>query len=138
MVILSIFWYFLVHNFHKNQYFPKPISLLIYIFQDGSFEVSSTKNIFWRFSSSKGPPLVFENFDWKWEINISVREKMKKNLKSLGKTLSFAPWDEAFFWNNPNVHRLYIICRLGNGWVKMSEKNLIVRINLGSKFHPGI
>ena len=29
---MPFFQYFLVHNFPKNQYFQKPISLLIYIF----------------------------------------------------------------------------------------------------------
>ena len=37
------FWYFLVHNFHKNQYFQKMISLSIDISQVGSFEVSMIK-----------------------------------------------------------------------------------------------
>ena len=32
LVILAIFRHYLVHNFPKNQYFQKPISLLIYIF----------------------------------------------------------------------------------------------------------
>ena len=32
MLKMPFFQYFLVHNFPKNQYFQKPISLLIYIF----------------------------------------------------------------------------------------------------------
>ena len=36
---------------------------------------------------------------------ISVRKKMKTDLKSVGKTLSFAPCNDESFWgNHPNIH----------------------------------
>ena len=73
MGILRIFQYFLVYNFHKNQYFQKPISLLIYIFQGSSFEVSDM--IIY---------LVFENFDQKWEIDHKCQEKNKNRSEISG------------------------------------------------------
>ena len=111
MVILSIFRYFLVHNFHKNQYFQKPISLPIYIFQGGSFDVSNIKIYFFQIFFIQGSPLWF----WKTLIGneksaISVRKKIKTDLKSVGKTLSFAPCDDQiFFWNHPNAHIANIV-----------------------------
>ena len=56
----------LVHNFHKNQYFQNPISLSIYIFQGGSFEVSNIKIYFFHiFFHQRVPPLIFQNFKTK-------------------------------------------------------------------------
>ena len=56
---MPIFRYFLVHNFPKNQYFYKPISLPIYIFQGGSFEVSNVQIHFFQIFFTKGSPLWF-------------------------------------------------------------------------------
>ena len=42
------------------------------------------------------------------QSTISVRKKIKTDLKSVGKTLSFAPCnDDFFFGNHPNVHVKY-------------------------------
>ena len=63
---MAIFRYFLAHYFHKNQYFSKPISLPIYIFQCGSFDVSNMKINFFNFFFTKGSPL--------WFLRISKRK----------------------------------------------------------------
>ena len=90
---MPIFRYFLVHNFSKNQYFYKPISLPIYIFQGGSFEVSNMKIYFFHIFFTKGSPL--------WFFRISKRnapkmgkftEKRKTVLNSVKYCPSFAPW----------------------------------------------
>merc|ERR1712155_332857 len=66
-------------------------SLPIYIFQGGSFDVSNIKIYFFQIFFIQGSPLWF----WKTLIEnekstISVRKKIKTDLKSVGKTLSFA------------------------------------------------
>ena len=106
MVILSIIRYFLAHNFHKNQYFQKTISLPSYIFQGGSFDVSNIKIYFFQIFFIQGSPLWFlKTLIGNEKSTISVRKKIKTDLKSVGKTLSFAPCDDEFyFWNHPNIH----------------------------------
>ena len=75
---MPIFRYFLVHNFHKNQYIFKN---RFHIFQGGSFEVSNIKIYFFH---PRVPPLVLENFDRKWEINLKCQEKNKNRSEISG------------------------------------------------------
>ena len=89
---MPIFRCFLVHKFPKNKYFQKPISLLNYIFQGGSFEVSNMKIYFFSSFFTKGSPLWFlKTLIENEKSTINVRKKIKTDLKSVGKTLSFAP-----------------------------------------------
>ena len=124
-MILSIFRYFLVHNFHKNQYFQKPISLPSYIFQGGSFDVSNIKIYFFQIFFIQGSPLWFlKTLIGNEKSTISVRKKIKTDLKSVGKTLSFAPCDdEFFFWNHPTVHK-QVIVKNGHFVPKKKTENL--------------
>ena len=135
----SVFWYFLVHNFHKDQYFQKAISFSIYIFQGGSFDVSNIKIYFFQIFFIQGSPLWF----WKTLIGnekstISVRKKIKTDLKSVGKTLSFAPCnDEFFFGNHPNVHISCILHEI----LKPSQKyicRVVIQLSSGKRVNPYI
>ena len=56
---MPIFWHFLVHNFPKNQYFQKPISLPIYIFQGGSSEQGRIQDFFQVGAGAKRPKIFF-------------------------------------------------------------------------------
>ena len=56
-MILAIFWHYLVRNFPKNQYFQKPISLPIYIFDFknlktqmivSTFDLEKNRNMLWE------------------------------------------------------------------------------------------
>ena len=114
---MPIFRCFLVHKFPKNKYFQKPISLLNYIFQGGSFEVSNMKiYFFFIFFHQRVPPLVFENFDRKWEIDHKCQEKNKNRSEISGQNSFICPlWrcssmpmaKNSHSRNHPNV---YIFC----------------------------
>jgi len=43
---------------------------------------------------------------------ISVRKKIRTDPNSVGKTLSFAPCDDNFFWNHPDVHIYVLMSRI--------------------------
>ena len=94
--------YFFIFFSPKNKYFQKPILLPIYIFQGCSFKVSYMKIYFFYLFSPKGPPLFFENFDQNKKAPISDMKKIETDFKSVGHTLSFAPW-ALWKWNHPSL-----------------------------------
>ena len=94
---MPIFWYFLVHNFPKNQYIQKPISLPFYIFQGGSFKVSNIKIYFFQIFSPKGPPFDFKNLKTQMIASIFDLEKNQDMLWNQGSQLFHLPHETEFF-----------------------------------------
>ena len=116
MVILRIFQYFLVHNFHKNQYFQNPISLSIYIFQGSSFEVSNIKIYVFQIFFIQGSPFGF----WKLLLKIWnqpwVSGKNKNRSEISGQTLSFASCDNVLRCHSNIFSSNKVFCRTKRTW----------------------
>ena len=75
MVISSVFWYFLVQNFHKNQLFSKNDFTFNLHFSRRFFWGINDKNLFFlRFFSSKGPSLYVYIYIY---IHIPTRAKYR-------------------------------------------------------------
>ena len=85
--------YIFRNRFHFQSKFFKAVLL----------RYQTLNSYFSDFFHPRVPPSVFENFDQNVKSFISVRKKIKTDLKSVGKTFSF---DNDFFGNYPNIQVL--------------------------------
>ena len=113
------FWYFLFHNFHKYIFTKTDFTVNLH-YSRWFFWGIKHKNLFFQIFFIQGsPPLVFEIFVWKWEINHKCQEKNKNRSEISGQNSFICPlwWcsrmplaKNSHYRNHSNDHHRAEVC----------------------------